>query len=300
MRTTLCLVAVFLCACLAFNPPPITRDALLLSFSAYCGDAVAQNFSCYWCKQLSGSFSVIGTFGDASSSGFGFVGIYNGSLSKQIVVSWRGTDDISGFIQDGKFLQTNLPEAAAGVEVHEGFLEICNSLRSSVSSLFLSARSQCPSCPVLFTGHSLGASLCTLGTVLLANDVGSKALFPAQILNFGSPRLFNPFGAKWFQSNLASLGLVSHIRITSMNDPVPHLPPQNVLGIHYQHGPQEMWQTSQSPLQFKVCAADNGEDPTCSDSVPWYKLNVLDHAQYVGFNALDGVPHGCLYTDKKK
>jgi hypothetical protein len=47
---------------------------------------------------------------------------------------------------------------------------------------------------------------------------------------------------------------------------------------------------------FRQC--QGGEDPSCADSVPVYDLNVLDHAHYMGQNVLDGVPHGCLYSDE--
>jgi hypothetical protein len=80
-----------------------------------------------------------------------------------------------------------------------------------------------------------------------------------------------------------------------MRDPVPHLPFESTLGDEFRHVPQEVWETSNSPLQFQQCSATNGEDPTCSDSIRVF--NILNHAEYMGHNALDGVIHGCLYTD---
>lgn len=82
-----------------------------------------------------------------------------------------------------------------------------------------------------------------------------------------------------------------------MKDPVPHVPAQSFLGLDYEHAPQEIWQTSNSPVTLKTCSTTNGEDPNCSDSTPFWGFDVLDHALYMGHNALDGIPYGCLYTD---
>ncbi len=124
--------------------------------------------------------------------------------------------------------------------------------------------------------------------------LSSNGAFPAQIVNFGSPRIFNPVGASWLASVLPSLN-ITHVRVTSTSDPVPHLPPENFIE-HYQHSATEFWEKSNSPLVFRQCVG--GEDPSCADSVHPRDLDVIDHAHYMGLDILDGVPHGCLYTDE--
>ncbi len=37
--------------------------------------------------------------------------------------------------------------------------------------------------------------------------------------------------------------------------------------------------------------------PSPVPSRPLQEYNPFDHAIYMGFNALDGIPHGCMYTD---
>ena len=275
-------------------PPADTEDLLLMSFASYCGDGVAPNFTCYWCRKVAANISLVGTFGEASGSSFGFVALYN---YETIVIVYRGTDNLAGWIRDAEFTQTQLAFGAPdGARVHKGFYDIVSGDHGDILTLYNQALAKCgPQCGVVLTGHSLGASLATLEALFLAKDADISNL---RIVNFGSPRLFNPAASAWVLSNESALGIASVLRITSTKDPVPHLPPHNFIE-EYQHLPSELWETSNSPLEFKSCSESNGEDPTCADSVPAYRLNVLDHAFYMGQDALDGVIHGCLYTDSK-
>ncbi len=83
--------------------------------------------------------------------------------------------------------------------------------------------------------------------------------------------------------------------MTSTKDPIPHLPPRDFIE-HYTHSATEIYETSNTPLIFRNCVG--GEDPNCADSVRAFQMNILDHAHYMGLNILDGVPHGCLYSDE--
>lgn len=68
------LVSSLVLSCLADSPfpdPYLANTTVLLAFSAYCGDSVS-NFTCYWCKQVQRSFSVVGTFGNPKNVNFGF------------------------------------------------------------------------------------------------------------------------------------------------------------------------------------------------------------------------------------
>ncbi len=186
------------------------------------------------------------------------------------------------------------PGAPDGIRCHSGFLRQVSSFQSAAMALYARAQYDCGgSCPVIFTGHSLGAAMATLSAVDFAINKNGEGV-AVQILNFGSPRIFNPAGAQWLATELSSFN-VAHTRVTSTKDPVPHLPPQDFIE-HYQHSATEFWELSNSPLVFRQCTG--GEDPTCADSVSPWSLNVVDHARYMGLDILDGVPHGCLYTDE--
>jgi hypothetical protein len=182
------LLLLFLSAAVATLPGPFAKDYLLLSFAAYCGDRVAPNFTCYWCDKVANPFELLGVFGSHKVPGFGYVGIYNWN---SILVVYRGTDTLSGFLKDAHFKQVQLPGAPTGVLVHEGFYNISQNDRTSIRDLVLEAQRRCPSCKeTVVTGHSLGASLATLAAYFLAEDVGVAV--PILVRNFGSPRVFNP------------------------------------------------------------------------------------------------------------
>ena len=274
------------------SPGPLAPDAVLLSFAAYCGSAVS-DWSCYWCKQLSNGtrFETTGTFGSPSGVIFGYVGVLR---SQYVVVAWRGTDNIAGFIQDADFTQSPFPGAPnSNIQCHSGFLRQVSAFQPQAMALYARAQRDCGGdCPVLFTGHSLGAAMATMSALDFALNRNNGGSASTQILNFGSPRVFNPAGAKWLASVMPSLNM-THVRVTSTSDPVPHLPPQNFIE-NYQHSGTEYWERSNSPLVFQSCVG--GEDPNCADSVHVWDLNVVDHAHYMGLDILDGVPHGCLYT----
>lgn len=161
---------------------------------------------------ISNNVTWIGNFGNPESSGFGFVAIVKGIANggDAIVVSYRGTDSFEGWISDAKFFQTQLPIGPGGVNVHEGFLNITLDLNPQVLGLVKTSRSICPSCSFLVTGHSLGASLSTLGAIYLAKYYPNIRL---DILNFGSPRIGNPSWAEWI-STFPFPNIQTHTRVT--------------------------------------------------------------------------------------
>lgn len=264
---------------------------LLLSFSAYCGGRVNATFDCYWCNKLQrGRVKFVGSFaGDGGGGGgdaaFAFVSILDGS---KIVVSYRGTDNGRGWLKDFDLLQTHLPGAPSNVQVHEGFLGIALNASAPVAALIQKALTQCPSCDVVFTGHSLGGGLAPVGAALYNLQTGRTG----NVHSFAGPRAGNPDFAQWLTGRPGTI-----FRVTSHHDPVPRVPPTGLPLVHYQHSPQEIWDATGDATSFTTCSATNGEDPNCIDSVHVWNLNPLDHASYMGYNALDGVLNGCLYTD---
>ena len=62
------------------------------------------------------------------------------------------------------------------------------------------------------------------------------------------------------------------------HDPVPHVPLQ---AMGYVHVAREIFYTDQNSSTYKVCDK-SGEDPTCSDSVPYTEWNPDDHMYYMG------------------
>jgi len=68
-------------------------------------------------------------------------------------------------------------------------------------------------------------------------------------------------------------------RVTHNADPVPHLPLE---AMGFAHPPTEVWY-DESGGSYRVCSATNGEDPTCSDSLP-LDIDLLDHLWYMNID----------------
>lgn len=137
------------------------------------------------------------------------------------VLAFRGTeaDDPRDAITDVK---TSFTEWKAGGKVHSGFAEAIGTVWDKVETALKACN-----CPMLFTGHSLGAALATLAASLRR---------PRSLSTFGSPRV----GDAGFAATLQ--GLDAH-RYVDCCDVVPQVPPE-VLGfvhlgaLHYadRHG----------------------------------------------------------------
>ena len=77
-------------AAASFNQTAM-KNTLTLAYAAYCGLNVNANFDCFWCSKYTGSFRLVGLFGKANSSSFGYVGVDANSQQTFVVV--RGTDN---------------------------------------------------------------------------------------------------------------------------------------------------------------------------------------------------------------
>ncbi len=126
------------------------------------------------------------------------------------VLVFRGTEQkTEDYVTDLEAGKIFLIDSKVGI--HEGFLEAFNSVWSSISRELSGL-----SCPLFFTGHSLGAALATLAAAWHA---------PKALYTFGSPRV----GNEYFAATLASL---PHYRVVDDEDVITTVPPE-VLGFSH-------------------------------------------------------------------
>ena len=120
---------------------------------------------------------------------------------------------------------------------------------------------------IIVTGHSLGAAIATLAAIdMIISDI------PVKLFNFGSPRIFNPSGAKYASNILNN----SQVRVTHMKDIVPHVPPNT---MQYLHITEEWYENEYN--QIIPCG---GEFENISCANQWKLssgLNVDDHMWYL-------------------
>jgi len=264
---------IFLCYSSPFSLA-IAKDTLYLSYAAYCGNNVNANWNCYWCKNRP-SFVWVGNFGQSKGAGFGFIG-YDPN-NKTLYVSFRGTDNLKGWISDFQFLKVNYP-GVNGAQVHQGIFKAYLEVKNEIKSLFSVALSKCTTCDnVIVTGHSLGAAISVFGAL----DIRTYSNKLLNVYNFGCPRVGNTAFANYADSVLTVW------RMANNKDPVPHLPFKI---MNYYHIKTEIFERYG---QYKQCSGN--EDPTCIDSV---KITTpIDHGEYMDIKIWPGIPNGCLYTD---
>jgi triacylglycerol lipase len=84
-------------------------------------------------------------------------------------VAFRGSRTIDTWIANLDFGKDSVDELCSGCEVHGGFWRSWQVVADSITSGIESALVTYPGYTVVFTGHSFGAALATLGAAQLRN-----------------------------------------------------------------------------------------------------------------------------------
>ena len=126
-----------------------------------------------------------------------------------------------------------------------------------------------PDYAVRTTGHSLGAALTHLTSMMLIKN----GIEIESMINFGQPRMGDADYAAF--SNQV---FVNQQRVVHHKDIFPHTPTSG-LPNYYLHTRTEIYEDSDG--SYRVCDA-SGEDPTCSNQWHSYQLSNADHYVYMG------------------
>ena len=156
-----------------FSP---ARATLFARFSqvAYCS---TQQLSSGWsgcdaCQSTDPNFHVTSVIhGDKAKSQV-FIGYSNTtSATGNIVVSFRGSDNLENWIKDLDFPQKKAYPKCNGCKIHGGFLDAWTEVQDSVVQEVERLLSISPEARVFVTGHSLGAAM----AVLCAAELGASS-----------------------------------------------------------------------------------------------------------------------------
>ena len=133
-----------------------------------------------------------------------------GGAAPFAVLVFRGTEQApKDFITD---LETGAPPLDQNkINAHDGFEEALDSVWGEIEDALAQI-----TCPLFYTGHSLGAALATLAAARCA---------PTAVYTFGSPRV----GNRAFCDTLANVPIY---RVVDDEDVVTTLPPEE-LGFHH-------------------------------------------------------------------
>jgi triacylglycerol lipase len=144
---------------------------------------------------------------------------------REIIISFRGTEDITDFFKDVELIQVNFPFVPQVGKTHNGFTKVYRKLvRNNIIDTLINLSNRKK---LYITGHSLGGALATL----CALDVAVNTKFKQPILyTFGSPRV----GNATFVSSYNSI-IEESIRVENAYDIIPRYPPESFLGMKYYH-----------------------------------------------------------------
>mmetsp|Transcript_3962 Transcript_3962/g.8325 ORF Transcript_3962/g.8325 Transcript_3962/m.8325 type:complete len:296 (-) Transcript_3962:143-1030(-) len=250
--------------------------------AAYCAGSLGHGVDKWNCNACKKHPSVTNsTVISATSLSYTFNGFvaYDSDVDR-IVLSIAGTDPLKlkDWVDDLDFLKTEYPlcEEYGGskCEVHEGFLGSWEIAKDEVAETIQAYKQEHPTATLHITGHSLGAILAVFATLDLELRVGVTV---DSLLTFGQPRGGDADFASFLMDH------VSQFRLVHYTDPVPHLPPQNLLGSpFFMHPTTEVFYEQHNSLgSYKIC--EEQEDSTCSDQF-LVDINLLNHLNYVGFD----------------
>lgn len=215
------------------------EDMAMLSSIAYCTDEI-KTWTCPYCKNPRASdFKPYSVLLNTSTDTHGYIAV--SQSRRQVIVAFRGTQDLENWITNLNFLKkpdTNiklcLNETAVGL-VHGGFYEAYLSVQMQMRQSLHELQATAGGYELIVIGHSLGAALATLAAADLAC---APILGQPVVYNYGSPRV----GDKTF-SDFATK-TINIYRHTHWKDIVPHVPPEDVFGFWHvgnEHFLQETW-----------------------------------------------------------
>ncbi|KAH0599030.1 hypothetical protein MHUMG1_03144 [Metarhizium humberi] len=171
------------------------------------------------------------------------------TVRREIVVSIRGSNNIRNYITNLIFSWTDC-NFTKQCQVHAGFAQAWDEIKVTVNRAITNARRRYPQYAIVFTGHSLGGAVATIG----AANLRRSGLW-VNLYTYGSPRVGNDWFASWF-SNVQG----GQWRVTHEDDPVPRLPP---IFSGYRHITPEYWlsggnggntyKTDYTTANIKVC-----------------------------------------------
>ncbi|EPQ56302.1 alpha/beta-hydrolase [Gloeophyllum trabeum ATCC 11539] len=240
-------------------------------FFFYC--KYASSADDLYCAYPNGN-TLIEEFSNSTTDTQGFIA--RDDTRREIVVSLRGSTSVEDFAIDS---ETSLePYVSPGVVpppgamTHTGFLTAWNSVAPGVISVVREQLLEHPGYAIVTTGHSLGGALSSLAGVSMKSNFPVN---PVRMYTYGQPRTGNPTYA-YFVNDLFG---PNAYRFVHAADGVPTEISQ---AEGYRHHGIEYWQNPDPPsaANTKERAAD-GEDPTCSDSIPSTGINI-DHVFYFG------------------
>ncbi|KAL7679724.1 putative fungal lipase-like domain, alpha/Beta hydrolase [Plasmopara halstedii] len=191
-------------------------------------------------------------------------------LYDAVVIAFRGSMDITNWIDNLTFHKLRAYAEFPSVLVHEGFYWAYRSVAPQVLDALHRLQMEHTHASVMVTGHSLGGAV----AAVCAFELEYLEKIPVNVLyTFGKPRVGNiNFSARLRRANMEVY------RVTHFRDVVPHLPPT---WLGFEHTTREIFYDQFSD-RYRNCSETDGEDPTCSNACsPFSCTSIVDHLTYL-------------------
>jgi hypothetical protein len=207
--------------------------------------------------------------------------IVKNKFSNHVVISTRGTSDLSEIVSDAKFA-LKLIDSCSKCKVHTGFWEAHDELWPIIKNKIDNFTDS----TYEFTGHSFGAAL----TILFAYRAQSEGMKVSSIYTFGQPLV----GNSYFNDDFTKTMKVDLYRIVHWEDPVPRVPP---ISFGYDLQLNEVWYT-ENFTKYVYCETTKSLE-NCSYKKLGSGLNlpddkVTDHTNYFDNNFKEPLnPNNC-------
>ncbi|KXN65853.1 alpha/beta-hydrolase [Conidiobolus coronatus NRRL 28638] len=233
---------------------------------SYCMLSKAIDFKC---KINCPDYKVTKTFEDVLLGTFAIAG--HDPVTKEIIVSHRGTSNLRNWLRDFSYGKVNMTGAPEGILLHEGFWGVYQSNAKNLNEYLMTMldNPQFKGYKVVFTGHSLGAAVATIHAVDMAPKIKAKG-YPIELYAYHGPRAGNQAFVDYAISQDITVA-----RYTNRGDIVSHVAPRQ---FDYTHIPGEFHSDFSDllGLTFHECTQEYDEDPKCG----WKEIKnicLLDH-----------------------
>lgn len=251
------IIGFVLCLFTSFSYGVFVEDALYLSQATYC--ETSQDWSCKTCNQNLQLLETIENYGEKA--------LIN-KKDNTLFVSFRGSTNIQNWLDNVQFTET-CPYTDTTICVETGFYKVYNAMKPNIFDSIEKYENMYPIQNIVFTGHSLGASVATL---MVYNYSGNCE---KELITFGSPRIGNDAFVNDFILNKK----IKTSRITHYYDIVPHLPQ---MFLNYIHVPHESWYNEENTVYIDCNDSYDEEDSKCSNSCgPLHCTSIDDHLHYL-------------------
>lgn len=150
---------------------------------------------------------------------------YIAQSKKQIVVCFRGTENLFDIHKDLTLRQVPYPFVERAGKIHQGFTEMYQG--TIRSQLFRTLRTLSSKKQLILCGHSMGGAIATIAAMDLACN--TKFAHP-HLYTFGSPRVGNAAFVHLFNQTIPN-----SYRIANRYDIIPHFPLKNFFRLRYRH-----------------------------------------------------------------